>query len=458
MVILQQGFFGLVGNLIFMALLVMAIFAIVISINEKENRAALRLGLFLLGILIVSVAINIFSLKLSMNFLWPVFSGITVAGLFMLFIPWPEKKLERDFSKEKQIDERTIMFSRAELEPETKKYSEYYNRHPEHKEADDAWRKSPGLLSTHSQFYHPFLFPAADATFYTVSGLHAKTDGPVNSNQVSVDQGSLTKFLSNWAMKMGCHSIGITELQTSHLYSIGGRKHNYGEPVSNQHRLAIAFTVEMNFDRVASAPRGPIIMESANQYLNAGIIAVQLAAFLRNMGFSAKAHIDGKYQVRCPQVARDAGLGELGRMGLLMTPKLGPRVRIGVVTTDAPLETTKKISDSSVIRFCKICKKCADTCPSQAISFDDRMLTNGALQWNINQERCFSYWCKVGTDCGRCVSTCPYSHPDNIMHNMVRFFIRVSPVFRRLAYKLDDVLYGRKPPSREIPDWMKAKN
>lgn len=94
-----------------------------------------------------------------------------------------------------------------------------------------------------------------------------------------------------------------------------------------------------------------------------------MATFIRNLGYEARAHIDGNYEVVCPLVARDAGLGELGRMGLLMTPRLGPRVRISVVTTNLPLVTDEPLNDYSVTDFCTICKKCADACPSQAISF-----------------------------------------------------------------------------------------
>ena len=73
---------------------------------------------------------------------------------------------------------------------------------------------------------------------------------------------------------------------------------------------------------VSAAPSASIVMESGQQYLGSGIIALQVAAFIRNLGFEARAHIDGNYEVVCPLVARDAGLGEIGRMGLLMTPKL----------------------------------------------------------------------------------------------------------------------------------------
>ncbi len=166
---------------------------------------------------------------------------------------------------------------------------------------------------------------------------------------------------------------------------------------------------------------------------------------MRNLGYQARAHIDGNYQVRCPQLARDAGLGEIGRMSLLMTPKLGPRVRIAAVTTTAPLVHSLKTSGRGILEFCQICKKCADNCPPQALSTANRESIKGELLWPMSQERCFNYWCQVGTDCGRCMSVCPYSHPNNHFHNLIRFLIAWAPVFRRLAIHLDHFLYGKRP-------------
>ncbi|UCC48907.1 MAG: 4Fe-4S dicluster domain-containing protein, partial [Gemmatimonadota bacterium] len=202
------------------------------------------------------------------------------------------------------------------------------------------------------------------------------------------------------------------------------------------------------------APKGPIVMESAHQYLAAGTIAVQVAQFIRNLGHAARAHIDANYRVVCPLVARDAGLGEIGRMGLLMTPELGPRVRIGVVTTSLPLVTDERRRDYTMIDFCTHCRKCADVCPSQAISFDDRTEIDAVRRWRIDSEACFTTWCKLGTDCGRCVAVCPYSHPDNLLHNLVRLGVRRSALVRRAAIRLDDFFYGKRPPSAELADWM----
>jgi ferredoxin len=79
---------------------------------------------------------------------------------------------------------------------------------------------------------------------------------------------------------------------------------------------------------------------------------------------------------------------------------------------------------------------------------------DGVLRWKINAESCFTYWCTVGTDCGLCMRSCPYSHPNNLMHNVVRSGLRQSSLFRRVALTFDDLLYGRIPLRAEIPDWM----
>jgi len=195
-----------------------------------------------------------------------------------------------------------------------------------------------------------------------------------------------------------------------------------------------------------NAPDAPVVMESAKQYVEAAKIALQLGYFIRSQGYPARAHIDGNYRVIAPLVARDAGLGEIGRMGLLMTPRLGPRVRLGVVTTDLPLVADSPGDDASVIDFCLACKKRATNCPVGAIPSGDRTRVDDGLRWAIDPETCFRYWNIIGTDCANCMRVCPYSHPDNATHNLVRCAIRRSATARRAMLWLDDVFYGKKVP------------
>jgi ferredoxin len=306
--------------------------------------------------------------------------------------------------------------------------------------------------------YDPLHFSAADASFFTIEQLRPFVDGATASNRVVPDPQAMTEFVKRWGQKLGALSVGITELRDYHLYSVVGRGDEYGQLVELQHRFGIALTVEMDKRTLDSAPLGPAVMESAQQYVASGTIAVQMATFIRKLGYPARAHIDGNYRVVCPLVARDAGLGEIGRMGLLMTPRLGPRVRLAVVTTDLPLVTDRRTFDSTTIDFCERCKKCAAICPSGAISSERRTLVDGVKRWQIDSEACFTLWCQMGTDCARCVKVCPFSHPDNMLHNLVRLGVRHSSLVRELAVRMDDLLYGKHPEPSDLPDWQKVKS
>ena len=72
----------------------------------------------------------------------------------------------------------------------------------------------------------------------------------------------------------------------------------------------------------------PAIAESATRYLQGTMIAATLAGYCSRLGYPARAHVDGNYRVLATAAAVDAGLGEIGRLGLLITPTHGPRVRL----------------------------------------------------------------------------------------------------------------------------------
>jgi ferredoxin len=425
----------------------------VVSLSEREPRAAVIFFVLAVVFPIPYLIAGLATFEAGSAMATGLVAA-TVIAVLLLIVPMGSKRINEDDVPRGRIDERDIMFSRNLLAPGTPRFEAYYAAHPEKRAPDDAFRALPGLLARGSAMYDPFAYAAAGATESTVEYLRPLAEGEAASERVPVDPQGVTGFLKGWALKLGAVSVGVTELRDYHKYSAVGRGPEYGRPVELDHDYAVAFTVEMAREMVAGAPKGSIVMESYQQYLAAGAIAILMAKFIRNLGYSARAHLDGNYRVVCPLVARDAGLGEIGRLGLLMTPALGPRVRLGVVTTEMPLISDERRLDRTVIDFCTQCKKCAEICPSQAIRFGDRELIDGVRRWQIDQEACFTLWCKIGTDCGRCVAVCPYSHPDNLLHDSVRFGVRNSAIFRRLAVGLDDVFYGRRPAPAALPEWI----
>lgn len=438
------------------SLLMLSSYAYIISLIEKEKRAAQNFIFFGLIVSIPVIIIGYSNFEFKEILEWTIIVILLIV-LMIFLIPIRFRLRFASSSPKKKIDERDTMFSRNELKKETENYHNYYLDKPDKQKIDDNIRSNPGLLNQKTTSHHPAMFMSSHASFFTIDALKSKVDGDIAKKKYMFSEDDITTYIKKWTIKLGALDVGVTELKDYHSYSYRGRKGNYNNKVSLNHKYAIAFTVEMDFDSVRSGPLAPIVMESAQQYLASGAIAVQVAEFIRGLGYPARAHIDGNYEVVCPLVGRDAGLGEIGRMGLLMTPQHGPRVRLGVVTTDLPMITDEGGQNPSVVEFCTYCKKCAEVCPSKAISLVDREEIDGAIRWQINQEACFDLWTKTGTDCGRCMSVCPYSHPDNFLHNIVRFGIQNSSVFSRIAVNLDNAIYGKKPTVMQPADWMKIK-
>jgi reductive dehalogenase len=355
----------------------------------------------------------------------------------------------------KRIHEADVVLSRRLLVPGSEAYNAYYQLHPEFLETDERARSAPGLFDQDSRYYHAGSYAAAKANGEVIDYLgkltHSFTSPKVEAKKVDPEKTS--SFISQWLKRTGAHSVGFTRLEEYHLYSHKGRGQNSGSVIHRNHEHAIAITVEMDHRMMQSAPQGSTLMESYDQYLQSGVLALKLAAWIRELGYEATAHIDGNYELICPLVAADSGLGTIGRMGLLMTPKLGPRVRISVVSTNLPLAYEKNLPDRTTLHFCHLCKKCARVCPSSAIPEGSRKDIDGTERWQIDSESCYQFWATSGTDCGRCISVCPYSHPDNGFHRFIRWSIKNNLHFRRLAIKLDDLFYGKKPAIKAMPDW-----
>ena len=430
----------LVGSAVLLGL---AAFAL-ISIRERERRAALiALALAAVGSLPFFVT-TVFSFPVQIAVL-AALAALSLAAAIIWFLPIGSS-CEEGGRPSRRIDERDIMFARARLVPGSEEFDAYYAMRPEHREGDDRTRSLPGLLSPDAPAAEAVAFGSAEASFAITEALRDEVDGPVAPEQVERPAAEIAATIQSLALRYGACDVGITELQPYHIYThIGRGTGTWGEPIELDHRWAIAFTVEMDHATMRRAPAAPVVAESARQYVESARIALQLAALIRSMGYPARAHIDGNYRVIAPLIARDAGLGEIGRIGILMTPRLGPRVRLGVVTTDLPLVADRPGDDPSILDFCTVCKKCAENCPTGSIPFGEREPIEGGRRWRIDADSCFRYWNAVGTDCGRCMTVCPYSHPDTAAHNFVRWATRSSGAARRGALWLDDFFYGRRP-------------
>jgi len=278
----------------------------------------------------------------------------------------------------------------------------------------------------------------------------------ISEKKIKLSPSEAAVRVKGFAKQAGAVLVGITELNPLWVYSNRGSSDvkNWGSEINIDHKFAIVFAVEMDFESVNTSPHTPEIVETQVNYAKGAYIAYQLASFIAELGYPAKANQMAHYDCMMVPLAVDAGLGELSRMGFLITKEYGPRVRLGAVTTDLPLVPDKPV-DIGVVDFCEKCKKCAHCCPSKSISKDERREVNGTLRWTIDTESCFAHWHKLGTDCSICMRVCPWSHARTFPHRVITEAVTRNAISRTIFNSMDDLFYGRRPGSKPPPDWLR---
>jgi len=372
---------------------------------------------------------------------------LIMGGVFFLLslIPIMPKTPREDPDGALRYDERNHMFSRANLAGFPDLRRAYHTSHPEHREFDLALDRLPSLGEEGGRFHDNRLSPAAVAAFSLLERSYAPlADRPGPSRRRGLEGRELLDALRGLALRYGAVDLGVARTRDYHWYSHAGRQADqWGREIQIDAPTAIVIVVAMDFAAIRSAPKAEVLVESSRQYVEAAKIAHLLAEYLHLQGWRAEAQVDGRYRVLCVPLAEDAGLGRVGRMGILIHPVFGPCIRLSVVMTDAVLPTGKP-AHGDMESFCNLCRKCARSCPSRAISTGNKGFSRGFSHWSVDQEKCYGFWRKIGTDCSVCIASCPYTKPDSVIHRLVRAYIRINPLNQRLALLGDDLFYGRR--------------
>lgn len=299
-----------------------------------------------------------------------------------------------------KIDERDIMFARMNYTKNSQAYREYYNRNPEKQAIDERLKSLPGLSSPDTKTYDPLGTSLVTSNFKLIDSINHLAEGAPSPNKIDVSNQNITEKIKKMSHHFGASLVGITSLTEDMLYSHRGRNEKmYGQEVHLTHNFLIIFAMEMDSAYVNRAPHVEQTIEVTQRYLQGEMIALQMAYFIRELGYDARAHIDGNYLLYLPAAAQQAGLGQFGRNNILVTPKYGPRIRFSAVSTTLPLKVDQPL-DFGLKNLCDYCGICEKNCPGNAMENPI-----------FSQEKCFEVWQRIGTDCGVCLSSCPLAQP-----------------------------------------------
>ncbi|MHA2325335.1 MAG: reductive dehalogenase, partial [Promethearchaeota archaeon] len=267
----------------------------------------------------------------------------------------------------------------------------------------------------------------------------------MKSKHIIENKQKFTNYIKKAAKFFGASIVGIAEVNEKWIYKSGFKRPDevseaeakrgirggtaedsiFEQPIKLPEGInnVIVMGIEMDPEGISTAPAQPAAAAAAIAYSRMAFVIACIGEFIRNLGY--RAIQCGNDTALSIPLAIDAGLGAPGRLGLLITPEFGPRVRICKVFTDLPLisdEPSRKFIEK-VSKFCKTCLKCAESCETNAItrekdpSFNGFNISNnpGVKKYYIDGEKCFEYWVENSSDCGNCIAACPFSKIKKIL-------------------------------------------
>jgi len=218
---------------------------------------------------------------------------------------------------------------------------------------------------------------------------------------------------------------------------------------------------------------------NSDRYRRWSIVYRGLQRFLTYMGYMAFGYPNHQARGLLPAAADGilTGLCEGGRnANINISPEHGMCQGYFSLVTDLPLAPTAPI-DAGIRRFCKTCGKCAETCPTNAISHDKEptfdLFDPNLYQFNKNNAVKFiapgkknwvsdSYACAWGTNirsgCCNCMGGCTFNVNNGAgIHSLVKSTVGATSLFNGFFARADSIYgFGLTPDDKKAEWWDKS--
>jgi len=269
--------------------------------------------------------------------------------------------------------------------------------------------KVMGAWAVYNYFHKAF-------SWKKLTGANNVMNKPILKKHPIVRSVDMSREVKEIAKMYGASLVGITRINHCWIYS----HDRNGKPIEipEEYKFAIVMAVRMDSAAIRTSPTFLACTETGLGYSRMAFCIGCMAEFIRSLGYKAIPMCNDT-ALSVP-MAIDAGLGELGRNGLLITPEYGSCVRLCKVFTNLSLKIDKPI-EFGVTEFCKKCKKCAEACEADAIQMEEEQSFKiacpsnnlGILRWAVNHDKCYKFWIENGGDCSNCIAACPFFPASN---------------------------------------------
>ena len=236
------------------------------------------------------------------------------------------------------------------------------------------WRKANGFTqrdyavrnaSWHVTDVFAEMYEADDRRDGFLDALSMLRDGPEERLEPE-SPGAAAADLKHVAKTFGADLVGITAFDERFVYTerysaSTGEAKPAELPDGLDHIVVMGQSMDPGL--IQTAPSALAGSATGLGYSEDAAVLLSVAQYIRNLGYRAVPSMNDT-ALAIP-LALKAGLGEYGRHGMLITPELGPRLRIGKIFTDLPLAHDQP-QYFGVKEFCEQCDRCAAACPARA--------------------------------------------------------------------------------------------
>ena len=206
----------------------------------------------------------------------------------------------------------------------------------------------------------------------------------------------VTQKIKDKARELGYLEVGLTAYDVRYEYQ---SKRGFTELPT-----AICLAYEQDFEPTQTIPSVDAEIVHSSTYRTQGAAGLELGTYIRSLGY--KCHVIHSGDATGPVIPMfvEAGVGQLGACGYLLTPHEGNRCRLILITTDANVTYDQPV-DYGIHAFCQVCQVCVNRCPGRAL-MRDKIWWRGLEKNKLCFKRCRPVMARY-LGCGVCMKVCP---------------------------------------------------
>ena len=208
----------------------------------------------------------------------------------------------------------------------------------------------------------------------------------------------VTEPIRERALALGYSEVGFAPFDPRYVYR------NRRADLNPRLNTAICLALEQDYDATQTIPSLEAERAQGRAYLRQAELSRSLVQHILSLGY--KVQVSGPTWHLGPMIPMfvEAGLGQLGVNGQLLSPRFGSRARLQIILTDAKVRYDRPV-DYGIHKFCALCQVCVSRCPGRALD-GQKLWYRGIEKNKLNFARCRPVMARY-SGCGICMKVCP---------------------------------------------------